>query len=135
MTAFVDTNVLVYAVDTGEPAKRERALAVLAERADGGLMISTQVLLEFYATVTRKLAHPLDDAATAIERLARWPVVPADVELVKSAIEISEGSRLSVWDGMIIAAAAAGGCATLLSEDLSHDQRIAGVLIENPFAN
>ncbi len=48
MRTFVDTNVLVYAVDESEPAKRERALEVLSERIrEGRVVVSTQVLLEF----------------------------------------------------------------------------------------
>jgi predicted nucleic acid-binding protein len=53
---FVDTNVLVYAHDEDEPAKREIALHVLEEHADA-LVLSTQVLAEFYVTVTRKLTR------------------------------------------------------------------------------
>ncbi|HET6582305.1 MAG TPA: PIN domain-containing protein [Nannocystaceae bacterium] len=50
---FVDTNVLVYAFDRDEPAKRKRSLAILEGEDD--LVLSTQVLQEFYVTVTRKL--------------------------------------------------------------------------------
>ena len=55
---FVDTNVWVYAVDAADPAKRERALEVTAPARDRDLVISTQVLAEFYAVVTRKLVVP-----------------------------------------------------------------------------
>src|SRR5712691_9759812 len=55
---FVDTNVLVYSVDRGAPDKRARARTVLAELGDA-IVISTQVLLEFYVTVTRTLASTL----------------------------------------------------------------------------
>lgn len=135
MRTFVDTNVLVYAVDESEPAKRERALDVLAERSrDGRVVVSTQVLLEFYATVTRKLGQSAPVAARGVELLARWPVVPADAELVRSAIELADAARLSIWDSMIVTAARTGGCETLITEDLNAGQTIAGVRIENPFA-
>lgn len=99
-------------------------------------MISAQVLSEFYVTVTRKLPSPLpDDAAQeAVEALAENPTVPIDASLVRSAVGISKGVGISYWDGLIVAAAAAGGCERLLSEDLNAGQQIAGVRTENPFA-
>jgi predicted nucleic acid-binding protein len=53
----VDTNVLVYAVDESEPVKREIARRTLASGDYGELVLSSQVLSEFYVTVTRKLAR------------------------------------------------------------------------------
>jgi predicted nucleic acid-binding protein len=55
---FVDTNVWVYAVDAADPDKRARALAVTTSGPDRQIVISTQVLTEFYSVVTRKLGRP-----------------------------------------------------------------------------
>jgi len=53
---FFDTNVLVYAVDAGDPARRERALNRLARAAsEGTVVLSAQVLQELHAIATRKL--------------------------------------------------------------------------------
>ncbi|HWL33118.1 MAG TPA: PIN domain-containing protein [Gaiellaceae bacterium] len=132
--AFVDTNVLVYAVDTGEPAKRGIARTVLAERADL-LVLSAQVLAELYVVTTRKLAVPLseDDGAGYVEELSGLPIVAIDAELVLDGIRISRQAQLSFWDGLIVAAARAGGCGVLLTEDLAAGSTIAGVAVENPF--
>lgn len=53
---FLDSNVLVYSVDhaPAERAKHDRAVEVLAERPES-LVVSTQVLQEFYVVTTRKL--------------------------------------------------------------------------------
>ena len=77
---FVDTNVWVYAVDAADPAKRERALEVIAPAQGRELVISTQVLTEFYAVVTRKLAVPLPptDAEAMVRQLSALPVVAVD---------------------------------------------------------
>ena len=40
---------------------------------------------------------------------------------------------MSYWDAAIIEAARSLGCRTILSEDLSHGARYAGVRVENPF--
>jgi predicted nucleic acid-binding protein len=133
--AFLDTNVLVYAADDGEPRKRDLARAILYTDEPGQLVVSTQVLSEFYVVVTRKLARPMSesDAAAAVDELAKLPTVIADAELVRSGIAVSREDRLSFWDGLIVAAAATGGCDRLLTEDLSHGARIGSVRVENPF--
>jgi predicted nucleic acid-binding protein len=132
--AFVDTNVLVYAVDDADPLKRDRAREVLDGSADQ-LVLSAQVLSEFYVVVTRKLAEPLPetDAADAVRALARLPIVVADGELVMTAVALSRQTQISFWDAQIIAAAAVAGCDRVLTEDLSHGAELASVRVENPF--
>jgi len=133
--AFLDTNVLVYAVDEGEPEKQTVARDLLGSAGDNEFVLSTQVLSEFYVVVTRKLDAPLPEevAAQAIELLGRLSVVAADVELVRAAIRIGRRSQLSYWDALVVAAAEAAGCERLLSEDLGDGQAIGGVRVENPF--
>ena len=60
VVTFVDTNVLVYAYDRDQAAKHHRAVEVITELWDERQgVVSTQVLQEFYVTVTRKLPRPL----------------------------------------------------------------------------
>ena len=77
--ALVDTNVWVCAVDAADPAKRARALEATAPAPGRDLAVSSQVLAEFYAVVTRRLAVPLptEDAAAMVRQPAALPVVPA----------------------------------------------------------
>ena len=133
-STFIDTNVLVYTVDAGEPAKRERAAAVLDQLA-GSFMLSTQVLGELYVTLTRKLARPVT-AAQTVERVAglsQHRVLSLDAAMVRAAIETSQRSQISYWDALIVEAAVRGGCSQILSEDLNAGQVIRGVEIVNPF--
>ena len=133
-SVFVDTNVFVYALDTDEPRKRAIALEVLSNPADA-FVTSAQVLAELYVTVTRKLRRPLPaaDAAKRIAELSNLPVVSDDVALVRAAVALSEGARLSYWDAAVVVAAASAGCRRLVSDDLQHGMDLAGVRIENPF--
>jgi predicted nucleic acid-binding protein len=132
---FLDTNVLVYAFDVGEPRKRDVALRLLDEAEAGGLVVSTQVLSEFYVTVTRKLERPLssEDAGRAVAELARLDVVAITAPLVLAGIRRSGGSVLSLWDSLIVEAARHAGCGVLLTEDLTHGQRFGDVVVEDPF--
>mgnify|MGYP000041115325 CR=1 FL=1 len=133
--SFVDTNVLIYAVDSADRVKRDVARATLAERA-GSLVLSAQVLSEFYVVTTRKLAVPLpdDEAAGYVAELSKLPVVATDAALVRDGIAISRQAQLSFWDGLIVAAAQAGGCVRILTEDLGEGSLVGGITVENPFA-
>ena len=132
---FVDTNVWVYAVDEADPAKHVRALSLLTPSPESDLVVSTQVLMEFYVVVTRKLVTPLSDAAAQamVEEMARLPVVPADAQLVVSAISGSREWRISLWDALIVRAAEVSGCGRLLSEDLANGAVYGSVRVDNPF--
>ena len=134
--AFFDTNVLVYAFDYRDLAKQERAASLLTEHA-GAIVISGQVLSEFYWTVTRKLPSPLtrDEALTAISLLSRFTVVPIERDLVLTAIELGDTTSIAFWDALIVKAASTSGCARLLTEDLSHGQTVDGIRVEDPFVS
>lgn len=137
MKAFFDTNVLVYAFDSEAPTKRKQAAQLLSGRAAvGEVLISTQVLQEFFVTTTRKLARPLDHRAAlaAVRELTAFSVVNVDASLVLAAIDATQQHRISFWDALIVAAAASGGASVLYSEDLNHGQRFNGTTVENPFA-
>lgn len=134
MAAFVDTNVAVYVHDHGSPERRRRAVELFASPPER-LVVSSQVLSEFYWTVTRKLDPPLrgDLALAALRELGTLPVVAVDRELVVSAADTAARHQLALWDALIVEAAARGGCERLFTEDLNHGQKIRGVLVENPF--
>ena len=128
---FVDTNVLAYAYDADSGEKGERAREVLADI--DGAVVSTQVVLEFFAVLTRKLGLTRDAAEEATESLMELEVVATDARLVREGLRISRDRDISHWDGLIIAAAAASGCEVLLTEDLNDGQVIEGVRVVNPF--
>jgi predicted nucleic acid-binding protein len=132
---FVDTNVWVYAVDVADPAKQARARAVTAPGQGSDIVVSSQVLGEFYVITTRKLARPLAeaDAAAMVERLRYLPVVSVDADLVSRAIAGSREWHVSFWDALIIRAAEAAGCNVVLSEDLAEDQAYGAISVRDPF--
>ena len=134
--AFLDTNVLVYLFDRDTPAKQQRAREVL-ENEGGSAALSTQVLQEFYVTVTRKLGQPMAerDAEAAVRDLAALEVVPVDALLVLAAIARSRGDRLSLWDALVVESAIKGGCRRLLTEDLEDGRLFGRLKVENPFAS
>lgn len=136
MSAFFDTNILVYLFDSSAPEKRHRARALFRERAARDeVLLSVQVLQELYVTLTRKLARPVrtDRAERLVRSFAALPVVAVDAELVLAAVALARRNQLSLWDALIVVAAKAGGASELLSEDLQSGQIIEGLRVVNPF--
>jgi predicted nucleic acid-binding protein len=133
--AFIDTNILIYAHDVDAAEKHQIAKLVLqtlwAERTG---VLSTQVLQEFYVNVTRKIQAPLskDLARLVVSSYAIWCVDTTPAE-ISAAFRIEDEARIGFWDALIVSAAAKSGATRILSEDLSAGQRIAGILVENPF--
>ncbi|MCE9582241.1 MAG: PIN domain-containing protein [Planctomycetes bacterium] len=133
--AFVDTNVLLYAVsrNPAESAKRLRAREILAQE---GLATSAQVLQEFYVQATRATAaHRMThhEAVTILAGLRTFTILPVTAGIVFEAIRLHHQHRISYWDAAIIAAAREAGAPLLYSEDLSHGQDYGNVVVQNPF--
>ena len=133
MSDFLDTNVVVSALDTSEPEKQRAAIDVL--ESGRRLVVSTQVLLEAWWVLTRRLERPLseDAASEVIDELCRLPVVSTDTDLVRRAITTSRRWQLAVWDALIVEAARSSGCDRILTEDLQAGQDFDGITVENPF--
>lgn len=133
---FLDTNILVYAYDASAGIKHQKASELLIQCWNAGTgVLSTQVLQEFFVTVTQKIPYPLefDTAKNIISDLLKWEILSVNGECILDGIEIQRKYKFSFWDSMIIGAALKAGCDTILSEDLSHRQTISGIRILNPF--
>lgn len=136
MTApvFVDTNVLIYAVDEANQKKHEAAKLWRAElwKSRRG-RISFQVLQEFYANVAQKWPSSRRQAQAEVRNLLAWRPVPLDAEVLEQAWKVQERYQLSFWDSLIVAAAKTASCRYLLTEDLQADQDLGGIVVVNPF--
>jgi predicted nucleic acid-binding protein len=133
---FVDTNIFVYAFDDDAPVKQAQAHEIL--RSDGHgreLVLSTQVLQEFFVATTRKLARPLDceAALAAVSAMSQLTVVQTDPAMIESAIRLSLDHSVSFWDALIVRAATTSDCGVLLSEDMPDGRRFGELRVENPF--
>jgi predicted nucleic acid-binding protein len=132
MTAdvFFDTNVVVYAFieSDARSAAADRILSV------GGI-VNVQVLNEFVNVARRKHALPWTDIHASLASIRVLCGVPRPLTgtVHEAGVAIAERYRYSIYDALIIAAAADAGCRTLYSEDLAAGQTIKGVRIVNPF--
>jgi predicted nucleic acid-binding protein len=133
---FFDTNILVYANDTGSPEKRAQARELIRQAVVSGTgSISTQVLAEFWVTVTRKLKIPLapDSAREQIVLFSAFRVHAVDQATVLEAIRLQERYQLSYWDAQIMASTRFAKATVLYSEDLRDGAEYEGIKIQNPF--
>ncbi len=133
--AFFDTNVLIYMHDTRNTYKRDVAISLFRRHLySKTLVISTQVLQEFYVAVSRKLENIRSGQARALTaEYARLNVLTIRSEHVIEAIDLRSRYEISFWDGLILVSAKAGQASIVLSEDLGHGQSYDGVRVENPF--
>ncbi len=130
MSAFFDSNVLIYAFSTD--VRRERALAAIA----GGGVISAQVLNEFTNVLRRKQKQDWSVIEAALHSVRfRFPdIVPLTADTHAAALRLAGEHGVAFYDALIIASAVEAGCDTLYSEDMQHGRTIGGVTIRNPFS-
>jgi predicted nucleic acid-binding protein len=132
--SFLDTNILIYSVDRADPAKQNTALELIARHAkDRSGVISTQVLQEFYSAATRKLGIEPLQARQLLRDFRVFDIVQVTPAIIEEGIDCSILHQLSFWDGLILAAAATAKSTELVSEDLSHQQKLQDITIRNPF--
>ncbi len=134
-SVFLDTNILVYAIETDGPEPDKAAVALALARRDA-VCLSTQVLGEFYSAVTsRRRARPLthDEAVAWVQLWKRHDVRAITGAHVDLALEIAGRHRVGYYDALILASAHLSECEVVYSEDLNPGQRYGDVSVENPF--
>lgn len=129
MTAFFDTNVLVYTIT--DDARGDVARSRLS---DGGV-ISAQVLNEFVRVARKKLRldWAIIEAALAELRALVNDVRPVALSTHEFAVSLARRDGFDIYDALILAAAIEAGCETLFSEDFQHGRRFGDCTIVNPF--
>jgi predicted nucleic acid-binding protein len=131
---FIDTNILVYTIDTKNKKKQYAAQRIFKEiTGNEKAVISTQVLQEFYNASTTKLNVDKLLVKSILHGFGNMEIVQVNMDIIEKGIDISILSQVSFWDGLIIAAAEFAQCSTIISEDLNNGQIIRGVRIVNPF--
>jgi predicted nucleic acid-binding protein len=135
MNCFVDTMLLVYAIDPGNPPKQQLAADLLrAIVRDGTLVLSAQSLNEFYRVATdRRSLLSREEARADVTRLARFCTAPYNFDVTRDAWRIQDEHGFSYWDCVLLASASLAACNVFFSEDLQHERRVDGLTIIDPF--
>lgn len=129
MSAFLDTNILVYAQQTGTKATISQSLI------DQGGTISVQVLNELANVLRKKQGRSWRDIELLFDDIDNTldPALPLTVKTSRAALALVRDDGFAFYDALIVAAAIEAGCDTLYSEDMQHGRNIGGLTIVNPF--
>jgi len=135
---FLDTNILIYAIDTSPSYRRNQEIArkLIATHIQNETgVISIQVLQEFFVVSTGKLKVPLssEEALEYIQYMSILEIIQPNLDMIITAIHLCKKHLLSFWDAMVIQTARAADCSLLLSEDLNSGFRLGSLTIQNPF--
>lgn len=134
MRLALDTNVLAYAEGVNGAAMKETAHRLLRKLPLGSTLLPVQVLGELFTLLVRKAGRSGSKARTAI---LSWrdvfPLIETSESVLFAAADLAADHHLSIWDAVVVSAAAEAGCRLLLSQDLQDGFTWSGVTITNPF--
>lgn len=131
---FVDTNIWIYAVDTGGSDKSTVSAKLIRDLAELNIgVISVQTLGEFSSICTKKLQMTPSQVQGLTQAMDPFPVVAYGKRTVIQALDLMKRISISFWDAVMVITANEAHCTILFTEDLSHGQVIEGVRIHNPF--
>nr|WP_228748146.1 PIN domain-containing protein [Bradyrhizobium sp. BR 10289] len=129
VSAFLDTNILVYAQQTGPKATIAQDLI-----AQGGT-ISVQVLNELTNVLRKKdnrswrdIELVLDDVDNALDS-----ALPLTATTTRAGLALARDHGIAFYDALVVATAIEAGCDVLYTEDMQHGRSIGGLSIVNPF--
>lgn len=130
----VDTNILIYVHDSGDPRKQAIADALVQSLPDAVLL--WQVACEYIAA-SRKLVplgYSRERAWQDIHKLQKvWLAELPTWEILYRAEELLQRYSLSSWDALIVVACLEGGVKRLYSEDFDSSVRAEELEVINPF--
>lgn len=139
--ALIDTNVLVYAAVPTAP-QHVAALALCDRAMNGhdreGFCFTSQVLFEFYATITKKV-RPVSSTRDAAEDLRRYAlalsVLPAPMDLTERVATLLLAVPLvgqDVFDLVLAATMLANDVHDLYTYDPRIFSQVPGITVHEP---
>jgi predicted nucleic acid-binding protein len=135
MRVALDTNILAYAEGVNGAAMKQTALGLVEKLPEGAVLLPVQTLGELFNLLVRKAGRAPGRARTAILSWKdAFPLIETSAEVLLAAADLATDHQLSIWDSVILSAAAEAGCRLLLSEDLQEGFTWKGVTVTNPFS-
>lgn len=133
MKVALDTNILAYAEGVNSDEKEVEAWDLIEKLPDDAT-IPLQALGELFQVLVRKAGRTPAEARAVVSNWSHaFPLVETTTSMLFSAIELAT-RQFSLWDAVILSAAAEAECQILLSEDMQTGFTWRGVTIINPFS-
>jgi len=135
MRVAFDTNILAYAEGIDDEARREAAVSLMERIPQLTAFLPTQVLGELFTVLMRKGRYTTQQAQETVLGWAEsFSLIDTSQAVLFSAMDLAAAHQFSIWDAVILAAAAEADCRLLLSEDMQQGFIWNGVTIANPFS-
>lgn len=135
MNVAVDTNVLAYAEGVNGTKNRDAALGLLQALPPESTLVPVQALGELFTVLVRKAGKSRSAAAAAVLSWGdAFPLIETSNDVLLAATDLAQAHQFSLWDAVMLSAAADARCRLLLSEDLQEGFTWRGVTVSNPFA-
>lgn len=135
MKIALDTNVLACAEGANGTVMRGKALEIIQRLPPAAIVLPVQTLGELFNVLVRKAKRrPARARAAVLSWRDAYAVMETSPAVMISATDLASDHGLTIWDSMVLAAAAEAECRLLLSEDLREGFTWRGVTVANPFA-
>ncbi len=135
MRVALDTNIMVYAEGIDDDRMQAIAMELVLKLPSGSTILPIQTLGELFNVLVRKGGRSRDAARAAV---LKWrdgfPVIETSAAIMLAATDLAVDHQLSIWDSVILSAAAQAGCRLLLSEDFHDGFTWNGVTVTDPFS-
>jgi len=131
----LDTNILAYAEGVNGAEMQATALDLISRLPDTDVFLPVQALGELFNVLTRRASRARAAArAIVLSWCDGFSLLDTSTTVMLGAVDLATDYEMTIWDSMILAAAAESGCRLLLSEDFQDGFTWGGVTVTNPFS-
>lgn len=135
--SFYDTNILIYAYDLNEPRKRKLCKQIVKDVFSGKEVgvVSGQILVELYNSLTLKLAVPAGSASKIVESFIlsnNWLKINYNENTIRAAIRSSLAFKSPFLDTLIAETMKEHALNTIITENEKDFIKIPGMKVVNP---
>jgi predicted nucleic acid-binding protein len=135
MKIALDTNILAYAEGTNGTLMRDKSLDLIQRLPPEAILLPVQALGELFNVLIRKVKRrPGRARAAVLSWRDAYPVIETSARVMVNAMDLASDHGLTIWDSVVLAAAAEAECRLILSEDFQDGFTWRGVTVSNPFA-
>jgi predicted nucleic acid-binding protein len=132
--AALDTNILAYAEGLNGTERKRSALTLLTQMPPTAVVLPVQVLGELFQVLVRKAGRsPAKARAAVLSWRDSYELIETSATVMIAAADVAAAHQLSIWDAVILSAAAETECRLLVSEDMQNGFVWRGVTVVNPF--
>ena len=134
---LIDSNVLVYAYEKEESAKKEKAKKLLNESISGikEFAISSQNLSEFVYVTTKKGKLDVNEAKNFVVKITEFKgfkKIDYNAETIPLALDIMQEYKTPFWDSLLAATMRENGIFNIYTEN-AKDFKMPWINAVDPF--